>query len=104
MSNTLRISNLPQGLDSSTLEEMFTRIGNVRTTQIFLESDLPAGRGFALVEMFTEAEALDCVSYFNGQSSEEHRLVVRQNTPHVPQPPPFKKPTPPAKRKVKFSK
>jgi len=91
MTNTLRVSNLPLSFDSSTLEDMFTMIGNVRNAQILLEIVSGTSRRFGLVEMSTEDEALDCVRYFNGLTRDKNALVVRENTPHIPLPPAFKK-------------
>ncbi len=91
MTNTLHVSNLPLSLDSSMLEDIFTMIGNVRSAQVLLDVVSGANRRFGLVEMSTEDEAQDCIRYFNGQIRDDNALVVRENTPHIPLPPPFKK-------------
>lgn len=91
MSYTLRVSNLPQNLDSSMLEEMFTMVGNVRNAQILLDVFSGASRRFGLVEMSTEDEVQDCIRYFSVQTRDDSALVVRENKPHIPLPPLFKK-------------
>lgn len=101
MSHTLRVTNLPQTLDCSGLEEMFTIVGNVRSTQILLNDVAGISRRFALVEMSTADEVQDCLRYFNGQVNDSHALIVRQDKPHVPLPPVFAKENPAARTRTK---
>lgn len=68
MSCTVRVSNLPANFDSSKLEDLFSVVGNVRSAVI-------NGRS-AMVEMSTPDEAQNCISYFNGQVTEQHTLMV----------------------------
>lgn len=86
------------------LEDMFTMIGNVLNAQVLLDTVSGVSCGLGLVEMSTEDEAHDCVRYFNGQVRDDHALVVRKNTPHVPLPPPYKKTIPAVSRRKRARK
>jgi RNA recognition motif-containing protein len=86
MGTKIIVLNLPQSIDASALEDMFTLVGDVRAS--IIEYDTASGKstGIGHVEMSTEAQALDVISHFNGQTARGHVLVVREDKPHVPKP------------------
>lgn len=78
MGTSILISNLALSIDSSTLEHMFSLIGNVRKAVIQTDASSGLSRGFGIVEMSTSEEARDCVLHFNGQKKDGHTLIVRE--------------------------
>jgi len=84
MGTKLLVSNLPLDIDSSTLEDMFTMVGNVSKAAIEIDGTTGLSRGRGYVEMSTAQEAQNCIDHFNGQSKGGNRLAVREDIPHVP--------------------
>lgn len=73
---TIFVSNLPLSLDSSALEDMFTRVGDVRQALIERDPMSGASLGRGTVEMSTREEAENCVLHFNSQPMNGQRLAV----------------------------
>jgi RNA recognition motif-containing protein len=86
LGTALLVSNLPASVDASTLEDMFTMIGNVKAARIEYDVQTGVSKGRGYVEMFTPEEAENCISFFHGQEKLGQRLAVREDVPHVPKP------------------
>lgn len=80
----LLVTNLPLNIDSATLEDMFTMVGNVRAAKVALDGATGVSQGVGYVEMTTVQEAQDCIDRLNGQSKHGQRISVRVDKPHVP--------------------
>lgn len=76
MQNKLYVSNLAFSIDSDALRKLFTNYGVVTSSQVILERDTGRSRGFAFVEMSSEAEASAAVQGLNGQPTEGRSLNV----------------------------
>lgn len=81
MSTTVLVSNLSLTIDSSTLEDMFSVVGNVRKAVIQVDAVTGMSRGSGSVEMSTTEEARNCVLHFDGQRNEGKTLLVRTEKP-----------------------
>ena len=76
MGTKLLVSNLPDSVDASALEDMFTLVGDV--CRVTVESS-----GVGRVEMSNAEQAQDGIAHFHGQVSGGQILVVREDKPHV---------------------
>lgn len=90
MNTTLLVANLAASVDASDLEAMFTIIGNVRSARVVYSKETGVSEGVGYVEMSTREELENCILYFAGHINDGKTLMVREDRPHVPQPPPFK--------------
>lgn len=84
MSTKLLISNLPDTVSASALEDMFTMVGDVRAASIEYDESTGASKGVGRVEMSTISQAECGIEHFNGQSRHGRVLAVRIDRPHVP--------------------
>jgi RNA recognition motif-containing protein len=104
----LLISNLPPSIDSITLENMFSIVGNVRAAVVTIDPETGISIGVGRVEMSTEEEAALGIDHYNGQNKNGHIIFVREDKPHVPNPNfvnPARKPkVPPKPKEQKTSK
>ncbi len=71
--------NLPLSMDSSALEDLFTRVGNVRSARILCDTGSTASLGRGVVEMSTIEETQNCLLLLNGEVVGGSTLVVRTN-------------------------
>jgi RNA recognition motif-containing protein len=80
------VANLATSVSASELENMFSMVGNVRSTRIVYHADTGVSKGMGYVEMSTREEMENCVLYFAGQTIDGQAIMVRENVPHVPKP------------------
>lgn len=91
MNATLLVTNLAASVDASDLENMFSIIGDVRSARIVYNTETGISKGIGYVEMSTRKELENCILHFAGQiMNDGQAIMVRENIPFVPQPPPFK--------------
>ena len=84
MSHTVLVSNLSASITESTLEDMFTSVGNVIRAHIDFDASTGASKGRGCVEMHTAEEVQDCILHFHGQVKHGKALIVRDDKPFVP--------------------
>ncbi len=72
MNSKIRIRNLPEEADRSTVQDFLTSVGDVHTIRLATEH----GMKTAYVEMATEDQARDCVMRFNNQRFRGQTLSV----------------------------
>jgi cold-inducible RNA-binding protein len=84
MGTKLYIGNLPFSASSSTLESLFAPIGKVESVNIITDRDSGRSKGFAFVEMSSQAEAEQCISRLNGQELEGRQITVAEARPQAP--------------------
>ena len=80
MNTKLFVGNLPFALNETSLEELFAESGKVVSVAIPTDRDTGRKRGFAFVEMETQADAEAAVKKLNGHTVEGRQIVV--NTAH----------------------
>jgi RNA recognition motif-containing protein len=65
MDNKLYVGNLPFSTSEEDLRGMFAQAGTVVSVSLINDRDTGRSRGFAFVELSTQAEAEKAVSLFN---------------------------------------
>ena len=72
----LYVGNLSYQTTEQALRELFMQAGNVSSVALIKEPGTQRLRGFAFVEMGSQAEAQKAISMFNGHTWNERQLVV----------------------------
>jgi cold-inducible RNA-binding protein len=83
MNTKLYVANLPAEVTETELKELFSPCGTVVSASIATDRETQAQRGFAFVEMTTEAEATAAVESINGKPLRGKDLTVNISTPKV---------------------
>lgn len=78
MSSKLYVGNLPFEATESELRSLFEQAGTIESIRIITDRYSGRPRGFAFVEMVTEAEAAKAIQLLNGHSMRGRDLVVSQ--------------------------
>jgi cold-inducible RNA-binding protein len=86
MGNKLYVGNLDFQTTSQDLIDLFSGAGEVRRAQVITDRDTQRSKGFAFVEMATDAEALQAISLYNGHVLNERALLVNEARPREARP------------------
>lgn len=81
MATKLYVGNLPYGVTSSKLEELFGAHGEVRSAQVVMDRDTGRSKGFGFVEMGSPQEAQTAINALNGKDIEGRPLTVNEARP-----------------------
>ena len=81
MSTKLYVGNLAFQTTSQDLQELFGQAGTVQSASIVEDRDTGRSRGFAFVEMSTNAEAAAAIDQFNGKELGGRALKVNEAKP-----------------------
>ncbi|MBZ0185379.1 MAG: RNA-binding protein [Candidatus Obscuribacterales bacterium] len=81
MNNKLFVGNLSFNLDETDLEKLFGEHGKVISVAIPTDRDSGRKRGFAFVEMETQAEAEAAIQGLNGKEVDGRQLAVNPSKP-----------------------
>ncbi len=81
MGNKLYVGNLDFQTTADDLSDLFAGAGQVRRAQVITDRETQRSKGFAFVEMDTEAEALRAISLYNGHLWHERALLVNEARP-----------------------
>ena len=81
MARKLYVGNLSFEINNTTLEEMFTPFGVVRSAQIITDRETGRSKGFGFVEMSNDNDAQAAVNAMNGQQSGGRTLTVNEARP-----------------------
>lgn len=76
MNNKLYVGNLPFSATEAELNKLFGGVGQVSRTSIVTDRETGRPRGFAFVEMATDAEAQAAVQSLDGQSLGGRQIQV----------------------------
>jgi RNA recognition motif-containing protein len=76
MSTKLYVGNLSFQTTSGDLEQLFVSAGNVESVNVITDRDTGRSRGFAFVEMASQAEAEEAISQLNGKEIDGRSLTV----------------------------
>ena len=76
MDKKLYVGNLPYTTTDTDLRTLFTQAGSVADVALIKDRDTGRSKGFAFVEMSTQAEAEKAISMFNGYKLEDRELTV----------------------------
>lgn len=81
MNTKLYVANLPAEVTETELKDLFGPSGVVASVSIATDSNTHAQRGFAFVEMGTEAEATAAIAAVHGKDLRGNALTVNVSTP-----------------------
>jgi RNA recognition motif-containing protein len=81
LSKKLYVGNLAYNVNESDLEALFTPYGSVQSAQVIVDRDTNRSKGFAFVEMGTEAEAQAAIEGLNGRDHDGRNLTVNEAKP-----------------------
>ncbi len=81
MSRKLYVGNLPYETGEPQLQELFGRAGTVEIVTVMRDMATGRARGFAFVEMSTDAEAQAAITQLNDTEVGGRRLTVNEAKP-----------------------
>lgn len=81
MNNKLFVGNLSFKLSDRELEELFAQYGTVVSCSVPTDRDTGRKRGFAFIEMSSQAEAEAAIKGLNGRDIEGRQLAVSVSQP-----------------------
>ncbi|MCB0171263.1 MAG: RNA-binding protein [Anaerolineae bacterium] len=77
----LYVGNLSYGTTESNLRDLFAQAGQVDSVALIKDRDTGTSKGFAFVEMSTQAEAQKAVGLLNGYNLDDRELKVNLAKP-----------------------
>lgn len=83
MNRKLYVGNLPYQTTEQDLEQLFSQAGAVDTVRVMRDQATGRARGFAFVEMATEADAENAVNTLHDQSYGGRKLTVNEARPQA---------------------
>lgn len=81
MGKKLYVGNLSYGVNSSELQELFSRFGTVESAQVIEDRESGRSKGFGFVEMSSDEEAQAAIQGLNGQEHGGRPLTVNEARP-----------------------
>ncbi len=78
MATKLYVGGLSFSADEEELKGLFSQVGEVVSCNLIRDRDSGQSRGFAFVEMGSEAEAREAISRFNGYDLGGRSLTVNE--------------------------
>ena len=81
MSTKLYVGNLAFQTTSEELQQLFGQAGTVQSASVVEDRETGRSRGFAFVEMASEAEATSAIEQFNGMEVGGRTLKVNEAKP-----------------------
>ena len=87
MATKLYVGNLSPSTTESQILELFKQSGNVSSCQLIMDKVTNKSKGFAFVEMGSEAEAVKALSDRNGKELDGRALKVNEAKPREDRPP-----------------
>jgi len=85
MGKKLYVGNMSYETNSSDLEQMFGAHGTVESAQVINDRSTGRSKGFAFVEMSTDAEAQAAIAALDGQDCGGRSLKVNEAKPRPAQ-------------------
>ena len=84
MGKKLYIGNLPFSATEQSLTDLFSQAGTVSSVKIITDRDTGRSKGFAFIEMSTDAEAAKAISSYNGTDNGGRPMTVNEAKPMAP--------------------
>jgi RNA recognition motif-containing protein len=81
MESKLYVGNLPYSTSEDDLRSLFAQAGTVNSVALIKDRDTGRSKGFAFVEMATQAEAEKAISMYNSYEMEGRPLKVNRARP-----------------------
>jgi cold-inducible RNA-binding protein len=84
MGRKLYVGNLPYSASEQDLQDLFSQAGAVDTVNVMRDMATGRARGFAFVEMGSDADAQKAIDQFNNTDFGGRNLTVNEARPKVP--------------------
>jgi len=81
MGKKVYVGNMGYDVSQADLEQMFGEYGTVESAQIIVDRDTGRSKGFAFVEMSSDAEAQAAIDALDGKDSGGRALKVNEAKP-----------------------
>jgi cold-inducible RNA-binding protein len=81
MGRKLYVGNLAYGVTDSDLQQLFAQHGTVQSAQVIMDRDTGRSKGFAFVEMGSDAEAQAAITALGGKEVDGRTLTVNEARP-----------------------
>ena len=81
MGRKLYVGNLPYTASEDEIRELFSRAGGVDTVNVVRDNATGRARGFAFVEMVTDADAQKAIAEINGTQMGGRTLAINEARP-----------------------
>ncbi len=78
MGKKLYVGNLDSQTTSENLRDLFAGAGQIVSAQIITDRSTQRSKGFAFIEMASDADALKAISLYNGHSLNNRAMIVSQ--------------------------
>jgi RNA recognition motif-containing protein len=86
LSKKLYVGNLTYNVNESDLEALFAPFGTVQSAQVIVDRDTNRSKGFAFVEMETDAAAQAAIEGLNAREHDGRNLTVNEAKPREARP------------------
>jgi RNA recognition motif-containing protein len=86
MATNLFVGNLPYGMDSDAMGQLFAQAGSVVLAKVISDKYSGRSRGFGFVEMSSAEETAKAIQMFNNYDVEGRKLVVNEARPREERP------------------
>jgi RNA recognition motif-containing protein len=80
----LYVGSLSYNTSEATIEQVFSKAGQVDSVRIITDRETGRPKGFGFVEMTTEEGAAQAIAMFNGAELDGRTLVVNEAKPQEP--------------------
>ena len=84
MGKKIYVGNLSYNMDDQSLADIFAQYGNVESARIVMDRDSGRSKGFAFVEMSTDAEAQEAIAKLNGTEAAGRAMNISEAKPMAP--------------------
>jgi len=81
MAKKLYVGNLARSVTTEQLRDLFAEVGEISDVTIITDRETGESRGFAFIEMASEAEAKEAIKRFNGHMIENRAMAVSEARP-----------------------
>jgi RNA recognition motif-containing protein len=81
MENKLYVGNLAYDTTEDDLRSLFAEAGMIASVTLIKDRDTGRSKGFAFIEMNSQAEVQKAISMFNGQTLKDRELTVNVARP-----------------------
>jgi RNA recognition motif-containing protein len=84
MTNKLFVGSLSWNATEQMLQDLFSQVGTVQSVAIIMDKYSGKSKGFAFVEMSSEAEAEKAIHELNGKEVDGRAITVNEARPQEP--------------------
>ena len=81
MGRKLYVGNLPYSVTESALSDKFAEFGTVESAKLITDRDTGQSKGFAFIEMASDAEAQAAIDKLNGTDYDGRPMKVNEAKP-----------------------